>query len=136
MATQQGSPQILHLFLGVGQIVVSGVLVVLRQQGVMSSAADTGGIMTGAFAGISTALIAIALVLKSYVPGLEPGQSTEQYWATPAIVAKITRVWFIAEGAGIMASIGYFETGAPFLLAAILAAIAVFWIVGPRAYAK
>ena len=64
-------------------------------------------------------------------PDRSPGQSVDEYWSTPATVASIMTVWFLLEGAGTIAAVGYF-----FSEPATGAAIVAFWLCGPNVFAK
>ena len=45
-------------------------------------------------------------------------------------------VWFLMEGAGMMAAVGYLLTGQPVSVVAMGVAIVAFWLSGPNAFAK
>lgn len=132
---QAASPQLLYRFLGIGLTLVAAVFF----GGRMLEPAPAGGDNTVAFAlaGVSLILLAFAqLYLRARVPARAPGQTVDAYWATPAIVAQIMRVWFVTEGAGIMAGAGYWVTGHAMTAVAMLLAIGVYWMTGPDVFAK
>ena len=87
--------------------------------------------------GVGLVLAVVALiVLKPRVPDRTPGHSVEQFWSTPAVVTKVLPVWFLLEGAGTMAAVGYYLTGEPVCAVATGLAIVAFWLCGPNAFAK
>jgi hypothetical protein len=89
------------------------------------------------FSGLSVVFAALALVIfKPRVPDRSPGQSVDEYWSTPEVVARIMPVWFLLEGAGTMAAVGYFFTGEPVSAIAMGATIVAFWLCGPNTFAK
>ncbi len=88
-------------------------------------------------AGVVVSILAVALlILKPRVPQRTPGQSVEQFWATRASADKARLVWFIHDGAAVLANVSYVLTGE--IVAAVVAAItiALFWMNGPNAFAK
>ncbi len=48
----------------------------------------------------------------------------------------VVNVWFLLEGAGTLAAIGYYLTGQPLAAAATALLLMVFWTCGPNAFAK
>ncbi len=45
-------------------------------------------------------------------------------------------VWFLMEGAGMLAVVGYFVTGEPIAAIAAGLTIVAFWLCGPNVFAK
>ena len=45
-------------------------------------------------------------------------------------------VWFLMEGAGVLSAVGFFLTGVPAPVAAMVLALAVFWMNGPGTFGK
>ena len=87
--------------------------------------------------GLSAVSMAIALlVFKPRVPARRPGQALEAYWSTPEIAQKAFLVWFMMDGAAILASVGYLMTGELVSVATMAGAIALFWLTGPQTFAK
>jgi hypothetical protein len=76
------------------------------------------------------------LLLKPRVPERHVAQSVDQYWSTSGVSAKVVNVWFLLDGAGMLALIGCLLTGE--LVAAIVATVAIFafWFCGPNTFAK
>lgn len=133
------SVSLLHRVLGIGLVTVGSVFVVLAYVGVVPLLGDDGAglVIAYAFSGIGFVVTAIALLLlKPRVPERRVGQSVEQYWSTPDVRAKVLPVWFLLEGATMVAAVGYLLTGE--LAAAIVAGagIVAFWISGPQAFTK
>src|SRR5688572_14793368 len=106
---------LLHRFLGIGLIAIAAVAVVLRYFGIASLPHDDSAtVVAYTLSALGILLVALAfLVFKPRVPLRAPGQSFEQYWATPEVGAKALPVWFLLEGAGTLASVGYLLTGEP-----------------------
>ena len=87
--------------------------------------------------GIAVVLAVVALfVLRPQVPERAPGQPVEQYRSVPGVGTKIVSVWFLMEGAGMLAVVGYFLTGEPIAAIAAGLTIVAFWLCGPNVFAK
>ena len=130
---------LLHLFLGIGQLLLFGGFAVARQLGfkaeVDGSAAFQNGVVyvTG---GVALLMLFVAyFILKPRAPRLRQGQSVQEYWTTPGAMVAV-RVWFVCEGASIFAVMGYFLTGAPVAVTVTAIAIVAYWLLGPNAFAK
>jgi hypothetical protein len=140
MPERTATPATLHLFLGIGLVVLAAAFLTMNLLGVaptLKADADTARTIAYVLAGVPMAMVAVAqLVLRPRVPPLGAAQSTEQYWATQENVQPIMLVWFVSEGAGVLAATGYLITGSPIALAAMLVAIAAFWLSGPTALVK
>ncbi len=131
------TPVTLHLFLGIGLVTVSLAFFVLRYLGFQLMHDTVPPIVAYVLSGLSVVLTALALVIfKPRVPDRSPGQSVDEYWSTPEVVARIMTVWFLLEGAGTIAAVGYFLTGEPVSAIATGAAIVAFWLCGPNVFAK
>jgi len=118
---------------------VAGALVVLTYLGIVPLlASDEVTLQVAyAFSGLAVLLAVLALmVFKPRVPERRPGQSVEEYWSTPEVSAKATRVWFLLEGAGMMAAVGYLMTAEPVPAVLTGLAIVAFWSYGPDTFAK
>ena len=124
---------LLHRFLGIGLMAFAAVAVVLRYFGIYSLPHDnTARVIAYTLSALGTLLVALALlVFKPRVPHRAPGQSFEQYWATPEVGAKALPVWFVLEGAGMLATVGYLLTAEP--VTAVTAGLAnlAYWLSGP-----
>jgi hypothetical protein len=129
----------LHQFLGIGLVLIAGVFLLLRYLGIVPimKPADQEPAIAYLFAGIGVALLIYALlIVKPRTPVRDPAQSVDQFWATPANAAKVLRVWFTLEGAGMMSAIGFLMTGAPLGAAVMIVAIGTYWFCGPNVFAK
>ena len=94
-------------------------------------------IIAYALSGVAVVLAAVALVVfKPRVPERSSAQSIEEYWSTPEVGSKVLPVWFLLEGAGTLATVGYFLTGEPVAAAAAGVLIVAFWWCGPNVFAK
>ena len=131
--TRSGPPvaPVLHRSLVTGLLLLTGVMVVLRS-GDMDPSSDNqmlGYLLSAA----SFLMLAMAvLFLKPRVPARKPHQLVEEYWssATPTILP----MWFVMEGAGMAAIVGYFLTGETVAALAIGISIAAFIWYGPKAF--
>ena len=134
----QSNPALLHKFLGIGLVIMAVGLVVARQSGVMGdSPQESASLPAYTMAGVSVLMCAAALMfLKPLVPRRRAGQTLEAYWGDRSVAAKAMPVWFILEGAGVLASIAYFLSGSPIAVALIVATVAVYWLNGPGVFEK
>ena len=132
----QGNPALLHRFLGFGLVIMAVGLVVARQSGVMGdSPPESASLSAYTLAGVSVLMCAAALMfLKPLVPRRRAGQTPEAYWTDRSVVPKAFLVWFMLEGAGVLASISYFLSGSPIAVALIVATVAVYWLNGPGVF--
>ena len=129
----------LHSLLGGGLVLVAAVLLLLTALGVtpILPPDSTSPQIAYALVGIVVVLVAVALfVFKPRVPRQEPGQSDQEYWSTPEIATKVLLVWFVLEGAGTIASVGYLLLGRQASALAMALAIISFWLCGPSQFAK
>ena len=129
----------LHRFLGIGLVLVATVFLALTYGGIAPVLAADGVTpkVAYAFAAVAVVLVAVALLLcKPRVPNRGPGQSVDEYWSTPEVSEKVMLVWFLLEGAGTLAGVGYLLTGELVTAIAMGLAIVVFWMFGPSAFAN
>jgi hypothetical protein len=140
MPDRTATPALLHLFLGIGLMILAVLFTVLNYAGVgplLKADPDATKVMAYVFAGLSMAMTMVAfVVLRPRVPSLASGQTVEQFWKTPSSVAPVMLVWFVSEGAGVFACVGYLLTGSVVVALAMLIAIAAFWMSGPQAIVK
>jgi len=129
----------LHRFLGIGLVILLGTAGVMKLMGKvpMLPPDDVTRTIAYIFSGIAAALILVALLMfKPGVPERRAGETMEAYWTTQATVMKIMRVWFVLEGAGVMATVGFFMTGYSVVFVAAAITVAIYWWCGPAAFAK
>lgn len=132
---QQANPALLHRFLGIGLVILAAGMVIVRYAGGIDAAPDT---LLPAYvtSGVSFLMCAAALMfLKPLVPRRGAGKPLAAYWADPAVAPKALRVWFILEGAGVVASVSYFLGGGLIAAALIVLTVAVYWMNGPGVFA-
>jgi hypothetical protein len=137
MTTTAATVPLLHRFLGIGLVMVATVFITLGYLGIAPLLPREGGSVVIAYAmsGFAVVLGAVALLfLKPKAPERKTGQSVEQYWSAPETSARVLPVWFLLEGAGTTAAIGYLLTGEPVSLVVTALAITVFWLCGPSAF--
>ena len=138
--TPQANVPLLHKFLGIGMVLLAGAFIVATSMGfapLLLEGDDVTQVLAYTLPAMSTILVVAALfVFKPRVPERTPGQTVDQYWATPDVAAKVLLVWFVLEGGGTLAAVAYLLTSA--IVAAIVmgAAIVAFWLCGPNAFAK
>jgi hypothetical protein len=125
---------LLHRFLGIGLAAIAAGAVVLRYFGFKSLPDDNAAqVVAYTLSGVAIVLAALAfLVFKPRVPDRAPGQSFDQYWATPEVAAKAMPVWFMLEGAGTLSAVGYLLTGEPVTAVTAGLANAAYWLSGPK----
>lgn len=136
--TRSGPPvaPVLHRSLVTGLLLLTGVMVVLRSGDTWSGDTDPSSdnrMLGYLLAAVSVLLLAVALLfLKPRVPERKPHQLVEEYWssATPTILP----MWFVMEGAGMAAIVGYFLSGERVAALAIGVSIAAFIWYGPKAF--
>jgi hypothetical protein len=129
----------LHQFLGIGLIAIAAVFLLLRYVGIapIMRPADQQPAFAYVFGGIGIALLLYGLlVVKPRAPARDPTQSVDQFWSTPANAAKVLRVWFVLEGAGMLSAVGFLMTGSTFAGIVMVVAIGAYWMCGPTMFAK
>ena len=139
MTTTQTTAPLLHRFLLIGLVMLAAVFVFLRSRGMalLPPEDNVTRVIGYTLSALPFVLIAVALLLlKPRVPARGPRQSIEEYWSDMNVNAKVFPVWFIMEGAGMTANIGYFLTGEPVAAVAMGLAIVAFAWCGPNAFAK
>jgi len=139
MAPTQAGPQLLYRFLRIGVSLLAAVFLVLRFSGFapLMPADDGSQLIAYVMAGIAVVLVlAGVFVLKPRVPARRPSQSSAEYWSTPATAKQALSVWFVLEGAATLAAVGFLMTGHSVAGAAMVLAIAAFWIVGPETFER
>ena len=137
--TARATLPLLHRFLGIGILVLSATFAVLRyfEIGPVLPEGRVSFVLACLLSAIGVVLATITvLVVKPRVPDRAAGQPVEQYWATPAVGMRVVNVWFLLEGAGTLAAIGYYLTGQPVAAIATGLLLMVFWTCGPNAFAK
>jgi hypothetical protein len=128
-------PPVLHRSLLTGQLILTGVMVVLRSGDMRAQVSDDNQMLGYGLSALSLVLVAVALlVLKPRVPVREARQPVEEYWA--AVTRTILPMWFVLEGAGLIAIVGYFLTGQTVAAAAIAISIGAFIWYGPKAFVQ
>jgi hypothetical protein len=124
---------VLHRSLLTGQLILTGVMVVLRSGDTGMQLSDDNQVLGYGLSALSIALVAVALLLlKPRVPVREARQPIEEYWTSAT--STILPMWFVMEGAGLIAIVGYFLTGETVAAAAIAISIGAFIWYGPKAF--
>lgn len=80
------------------------------------------------------ALAAAFFVIQPRIPGRLSSQGSDEYWQHPQVFANVTLIWFLLEGAGVMAAIGYLLTGELLPTAVMAADIAAYWWYRPSLF--
>jgi hypothetical protein len=130
---------LLHQFLGIGLAMVAAASLVLMYLGIVPMMDHDSAAPATAYAlsAIALVLAAVAIfVFKPRVPARPSDQPVEQYWSTPHVGLKVMPVWFLLEGAGMVAAVGYYLTGEPVSAVATAVTLGAFWLCGPNALAK
>ena len=98
---------------------------------------ESARLIAYAGAAVVAGIVAVALfILKPQVPERTPGQSVEQFWATPKNVQKAQLLWFILEGAAALGSISFALTAQPLVWVVTALAVVTFWLNGPAALTR
>jgi hypothetical protein len=136
--SQQANPTLLHRFLGIGMTLLSVVFVGMTVAGVAPLLKESEGDSDPIgylISGIALIIIVVARVfLKPRVPPRRPGQSDQDYWTNRDSGGRILLIWFLMEGAGVLASIAFLLTGLPAAAIVMAGAIAIYWLTGPNAF--
>ena len=140
MADQQpnaANAPMLHRFLGIGATILSAALVLLRANAGMPEQSDTMTLIAYGIAVVSIGLVVVSvMVLTPRVPERRAGESVDAFWKNPAVTSPVLQIWFMTEGAVILAAVGYYLTGLIAPAAAMVVALGVYWWLGPRMFAK
>jgi hypothetical protein len=129
----QATPALLHKFLGIGLVIMAAAMVIARRS--VGDSPQGSNLPAYAIAGVSAVMVGAALMfLKPLVPRRRAGQTIAAYWTDRAVIPKALLVWFILDGAGVLASISYFLGGGASALVAIAAAVAAYWMNGPGVF--
>lgn len=129
----RSNPALLHKFLGAGLTIMAVAMVIARHS--VGDSPQGSNLAAYAIAGISAVMLAAAVMfMKPLVPRRHAGQTVAAYWTDRAAVPKALRVWFILEGAGVLASISYFLGGGAYAAVVIAAAVAAYWMNGPGVF--
>src|SRR5262245_47126243 len=92
----QRSVDLLHRFLGIGLVLVSGAFVVTRRVGVAPATQALPAIVTYVFSGLALVLCVVSLiVLRGRIPARRSDQSVEEYWSNPGVGQSVLRVVFL-----------------------------------------
>ena len=129
----------LHRFLGIGVAILAAVFIVMTVLGSAPLLADdeSAAIIGYGLCGIALAMVAVAIVVfKPRIPGRRPGQSVEQYWADLEAVSKIMPLWFLLEGAVVLACIAFLMVGGPVALVTMGLTMAAYFLNGPEQLAR
>lgn len=128
-------PPVLHRSLLTGQLILTGVMVVLRSGDTAAQLSDDNSMLGYGLSALSIALVAVALLLlKPRVPVRQTRQPVEDYWTS--VASTILPMWLVMEGAGLIAIVGYFLTGETVAAMAIAVSIGTFIWFGPKAFVQ
>jgi hypothetical protein len=134
------APVLLHRFLGIGLAALGLTFAVLTAVGVapLLPQHDEGARIIGyAASGLAVLVILAALlVFKPRVPERPERQAVVDFWSTPLVVQRVMRVWFLLEGAGVLAGIAFLLTGDLVPLLTMAVAMVLYWICGPNRFAE
>jgi len=128
----------LHRFLGIGLVTLTALALVGKFFGVVPLLPpdDVTAKIAYVMSALSAGVIGYALlVLKPRAQVRTATQSVDQFWKTPANVTLVLPVWFLLEGAGVVAVVAYGTTGNPVAAAAMAVGVIAFWMSGPAKFA-
>jgi hypothetical protein len=129
----------LHRLLGAGLLVISGVALALTYFGVapLRPADQLTPVIAYALAIVAFSLLGVSVfVLWPRVPSRPSGMSVEEFWAKPAMGGKAILIWFLVEGGGVLATVGFLLTSHPATAIAMALSIAAYWSCGPERFTK
>jgi hypothetical protein len=129
----------LHRFLGAGLSVVAAVFVAMTYLGAAPLLAAEGATLpvTYGLPAVSCAIVAVALfVIRPRVPDRTSMETPDEYWARPEVGTNVVLLWFMVEGAGMLAAVGYLLAGGPPATLAMALAIVVYWWCRPGLFLK
>jgi hypothetical protein len=123
----------------IGLVAINAAMLLVRYivGGISNMPPETTTILTYVFAACAVIIPSVALIVfKPRVPIRRPDQSVSQYWSEPAVATNVTTLWFLVEGSGTLAAVGYFLTGSPILVIAAGLTTGLFWTYGPDRFAN
>ena len=98
---------------------------------------DASRLVGYGMAGIAAAVLLVAIVfMKPRVPGRMGGESVPDYWMRPEVVQPAMLVWFLMEGAGVLASVAFALTAVAAAAGVMVLCVAAYWLIGPNAFAR
>jgi hypothetical protein len=131
------NPPSLHRMLGAGLVVLAVVFLAITRLG-SSPLRPVDGFtpfIVYATSGVAIALMAVAfMVFKPRVPARGGGQPIAEYWALPDVGGAVVLVWFLLEGAGVIATVGYALTGQIVSALVMGVTIVTYWLCGPSQF--
>jgi len=114
--------RVVHLALIVGLLLLAVVLVLVRQT--IRFQLFPSGVAAPAFALAAFALLFVAAtMLRRKVPTRRFEQTAETYWNSVETRAGAIVLWAVAQGAGLIGTIGFFLTANPLPLGVTLLAL-------------
>jgi hypothetical protein len=123
--------------LGAGLVVLAAAFLAITRLGSapLRPLDDFTPYIVYASAGFAIALMAVVFaVFKPRVPARSAGQPIAEYWALPDVGAAVVLVWFLLEGAGVIATIGYGLTGQTISALVMGLTIVTYWLCGPSQF--
>ena len=129
---------LLHRTLGLGLSVATVALLALRYLDRAPQLRHEGLALVMAYTvtALNLAVAAVALLVVKRRRSVSLWrQLNEPAWSRPEIAAKALPVWLLLQGAGMIAAVSYFLTGASIAAAGAGLIVVTFWLCGPRALA-
>jgi hypothetical protein len=109
------------------------VVTYLRKAPVLAD--DTAPLVRFGPAFVSVAMMAVALLgIKRRVPDRMATQAIDAYWSDQQVGTRVALVWFLLEGAGTLAGVGYLLTGESVSALAMIVAISFYWWCRPALF--
>ena len=129
---------LLHRMLMIGLVATDAMMLWLRYRGfeIEGWSPDRKETLTYVLAACSLIPAAVALVIfKPRVPIRRPDQSSSQYWSMPEVATNVLAIWFLTEGGGVVAAVGYLLTGSQISVISMGLTVALYWVYGPGRFA-
>ena len=126
--SREHSPRILHLALVGGVVLALGTFALVRRLGAAPSL-DAG--LARAVARLGVVLVIVAVAASAALGRRrESGLAGDDASGRRALASRLVR-WVLVEAAALFAGIAWFLTGLPWVLAAVIAALAALAFSGP-----
>ena len=129
----------LYRALAMGLLLVSGASLALGYFGIGPVLLDDTVPLAIAYApsAIAGALVVVGVfVLAPRVPTRSPMTSVNEFWSNPEMGGKAVVVWFLVEGGGMLAAVGYLLTRHPSSAFVIGLSIAAYYWCRPERFAN
>lgn len=123
--------RILHAAMLGGLVATGGTLVLVRRLVPLPPIGNSRTLAPVLTTAAGLLLTVAWLALRSRIPSRRSEQSAEAYWGVPSTRGGVMVLWAAVEGAGVVAAVGFFLTGAGATAAAFALALVTLVLLGP-----